>query len=244
MSSSQIAAIQSEPGSQVNERHLDADADECPLPESLRNLLDSSGEGDEAWGAFVAEFTRILLHVVKLMPGTRDERMDAYARILEALRANDYNKLRKYAAVPDSRFTTWLVVVAKRICIDYQRSRFGRADERMSRARLERRATRRQLEDFVAEAGDPESLSAPETELADSRVRECELRNAVESALAQLPPADRLLMRLRFRDGLSSAEIAGVLRQSSSLTVYRRIGRVLATLRLELARRGVDGPLP
>jgi RNA polymerase sigma factor (sigma-70 family) len=244
MSSSQIAVTQNESVSHVKHLPIEIDPDERSLPESVRALLDSSGNSDAAWGAFVAEYTRILLHVVKLMPGDRDERMDAYTRILESLRANDYRKLRGYAVMPHSSFTTWLVVVAKRICIDYNRSKFGRGGEAMSRARLERRATRHRLEDLLTGAGDPEILPLADGEQADTRTRERDLMAAVASVLSSLPPADRLLISLRFKDNLSAAEIARLLREPSALSVYRRIGKLLAKLRSALALRGIDGPLP
>jgi DNA-directed RNA polymerase specialized sigma24 family protein len=44
--------------------------------------------------------------------------MDGYAYVLEALRSDDYRRLRAYAADGRSKFSTWLVVVARRLCLD------------------------------------------------------------------------------------------------------------------------------
>ena len=141
--SSLIAAMRNEAVSSEANESRPAAVTDGQLPHVVRSLLESSPIRDDAWDAFVAEYTHLLLHVSSSVSVTRDERMDAYARILEAIRANDCRRLRGYAAMSHSKFTTWLVVVAKRICIDQHRLKFGRANSTMSLQRIERLKTRR-----------------------------------------------------------------------------------------------------
>lgn len=214
------------------------------LPETLAALLDSRPVSNEVWGAFVSCYTPLLLHVTKSVAGSRDERMDAYAHIIEALRNEDCRRLRGYAATPHSKFTTWLVVVAKRICIDHHRSRFGRSGASPTPGSAKRRATRRKLEELAATALDPETLSIECEHNVDTELLDAEVMTAVSSAVAQLVPEDRLLIALRFRDGLSSPEISRLVPGRSALSVYRRLEKILAGLRANLMHRGIDGWTP
>jgi RNA polymerase sigma factor (sigma-70 family) len=242
--SSQIAAMRNEAVPSDAHESRRGPVTEYPLPPVVRSLLDSSPMRDDAWDAFIAEYTHLLLHVSASVPGTRDDRMDAYTRILEALRANDCRRLRGYAAMSHSKFTTWLVVVAKRICIDQHRLRFGRAGAAMSGQRVERLRTRRQLAELPVGDTDVVELASGDERSVELELRQRELGSAVNAALAELYPADRLLIMLRFRDGLSTPEIARILGGTSPLAVYSRIRKLLAALRSALTSRGFDAPSP
>ena len=54
--------------------------------------------------------------------------MDVFARVCEALREGDLQKLRVYAKQPDhrARFSTWLVTVVRHVTVDWFRHRDGR----------------------------------------------------------------------------------------------------------------------
>src|SRR4029079_5423431 len=55
-----------------------------------------------------------------------------------------------------------------------------------------------------------------------------------------LRPSCRLLLTMRFDDGLSAAEIATILKYPSQFHVYRRINALLADLRSRLEKRGYE----
>ena len=80
---------------------------------------------------------------------------DGYAYLLDRLQADDFARLRAYAADGRARFSTWLVVVAQRLCIDFHRSRYGRIREAQDPGE---RAARRQLHDLVGDVIDIEAL--------------------------------------------------------------------------------------
>jgi DNA-directed RNA polymerase specialized sigma24 family protein len=76
----------------------------------------------------------------------------------------------------------------------------------------------------------------------DGTLREAELHHAVVAALDTLPPQDRLLIRLRFEDGLSVTQIVDVMAFPTVFHVYRALRHVLAGLRSRLESRGItDG---
>jgi RNA polymerase sigma factor for flagellar operon FliA len=93
----------------------------------------------------------------------------------------------------------------------------------------------------------PELLEAqPANERADELVesefarQERDAANqALQAAIGELPPEDRLIMRLRFWDGLSIPEI-GRATGLEQKPIYRRIERTLVTLRKRLEALGVS----
>jgi len=205
----------------------------------LRNANEGT-ERDDAWAAFIAAHSAVVLHACRATARDRDAAMDAYAFVLEALRENGCRRLRAYTPDGRTKFTTWLVVVTRRLALDFARQRYGRSRSDDDAKRAEQ-AARRRLEDLVAEEIDPDQIVGG-SESPDASVRLGELTSAVRSALAALGPADRLLLALRFADERPIKDIARALGFPSVFHVYRRLGVVLDQMRRALARRGVEEP--
>jgi RNA polymerase sigma factor (sigma-70 family) len=197
---------------------------------------------DDAWADFVAAYSRLLLHVTRSVTVDRDAAMDGYAYVLERLRENDCRRLRGYAADGRGKFTTWLVVVTRRLCLDFLRHRYGRSRDEGADVAAER-AARRRLADLVGADADPDQVAAPEDDPAGT-LQVHELRGALDAAVAQLPAADRLLLKLRFDDELSAREIAEVVGLPTPFHVYRRLNAILHVLRDRLRRRGIQDATP
>jgi RNA polymerase sigma factor (sigma-70 family) len=218
------------------------------LPSVVARLLDSNDgpARESAWSAFVASYTRLLLHCARGLGGDHDAAMDRYACILEHLRTDDYRRLRAYVADGRSEFSTWLVVVAQRICFDHRRARYGRlrpgADD--GRAHDEEWAARRRLVDLISADVDLSSIGDGAERDPEDRVRLADLYLALESALASLGPRDRLLVKLRFEDEMSMPDIARDLGLPSRFHAYRRLSRVLVELRRSLESGGVRDAAP
>lgn len=211
------------------------------LPPELSRLLDAadSAAQESAWETFVGAHSRLFLHVARSLERDHDAAMDAYAYVLEQLRQDDLRRLRAYAADGRSKFTTWLVVVIRRLCLDHRRQRYGRADPQPENR--EARAARRRLVDLVGDEIDVDRLAASPQRTPMGELEARELRGALAAALAALEPRDRLLLKLRFEDELPAREIAALMGFPSLFHVYRRLNALLDVLRAGLARRGIEG---
>lgn len=218
------------------------------LPPELHQLLhgsDASGR-DSAWATFVSNRSRLLLYVAHSVAPGHDAAMDAYTYVLEALRQDDYRRLRGYEADGRSTFTTWLVVVARRLCLDFHRRRYGRArgTESAEGAADEQRVARRRLVDLTASAIDLRTLVNEQDLGPDAAVRMEQLHEALDTVLHDLSADDRLLIKLRFEDNLPAPEIATLLNRPSPFHVYRQLNSLYAELRQRLLSRGIESSVP
>jgi RNA polymerase sigma factor (sigma-70 family) len=227
------------------------DSTQPDYPRELSRLLDAraSARADAAWDDFVAIHSPLLLHVTRALTSDRDTAMDAYARVLERLREDDCRRLRAYVPDGRSRFTTWLVTVVRRLCLDWHRENFGRARAEGSDRAREAHERRRRLRTLARDVGIEElndAVDAGTREAADpdEQLRALELHDALEAALATLPPSDQVLLRLRFDDELSAQQIARTLHYPTPFHVYRRINALLAQLRASLKARGIESSVP
>lgn len=217
-------------------------------PTELSRLLGTADVDarQEAWEAFIQHHSRLLMHTARSLGGGYDAVMDRYTRVLDQLRADDFKRLRAYSAQSGTKFTTWLVVVSRRICVDYYRSLYGRqrAIENPGPLGEERANVRRRLADLIAAEVDLDQLSDGTKHDPETTLEQGEVRNAVAAILGTLPNSDRLLLTLRFEDDAPAREIADLMGFPSQFHVYRRLKHVLAHMRLALQRLGIDGPGP
>jgi RNA polymerase sigma factor for flagellar operon FliA len=107
-------------------------------------------------------------------------------------------------------------------------------------ARLPLRVARRTQGDDVLVAM-PSGAPAPDAIAAreEARPRIEDARQALLAELAALAPDDRLVIKLRYMDGLKVVDIAGLM-QTDARRLYRHIEQLLARLRAALAARGID----
>lgn len=214
------------------------------LPPVLIRLLTPGAPpaDDEPWADFVRLHSKLLLHVCRSLGGGHDAAMDRYAHVLEQLRREDYRRLRAFVADGRSEFSTWLVVVAQRLCLDHYRHRYGRARSplRDRPAREDEWRARRRLVDLVSAEIDIGALIDGGAPSPEDEFHSSETHRALESALSRLPVRDRLLVRLRFEDELPMPEVARALGLPSRFHAYRRLTAVLAALRRELERTGEE----
>jgi RNA polymerase sigma factor (sigma-70 family) len=184
-----------------------------------------------------------MLSVARSLGGDHDAVMDRYAYLLDQLRAEDFRKLRAYERPGAGEFTLWLIVVARRLCLDHYRTRYGRprAASVAAGAAGEVRRTRRRLVDLVGEAVDPAAIASRE-EAPDEAVVRAEWLRSLEHALEALEPRDRLLVRLRFAEEMTAKEIGDLMQFPTVFHVYRRLDAVLRVLREALTRAGLDHP--
>jgi RNA polymerase sigma factor (sigma-70 family) len=94
-----------------------------PVLEKLR-----AGDYEGAWSLFMDRHRRLLFAVVRRYVTDPDDVMDVFAHVCDHLRADDLARLKRYSTDDGLRasFSTWLVVVARHLVIDWLRARDGR----------------------------------------------------------------------------------------------------------------------
>jgi RNA polymerase sigma factor (sigma-70 family) len=218
------------------------------LPAALGSLLDAQDDQarESCWANFVHVYSRLILHVTRSDGSRHDTAMDRYAFVLEQLRRDDCRRLRAYVADGRSEFSTWLVVVAQRLCRDHQRHHYGRfrPHDQDSSQPEEDRAARRRLVDLIGADVDLSSLTDRHENDAESAVRRADIQQALASAIARLHQRDRLLIKLRFEDDLPMPEVARNMGFPTRFHAYRRLKEVLGGLRSELERQGIREAAP
>jgi RNA polymerase sigma factor (sigma-70 family) len=212
------------------------------LPPELAALLVASDPGarEAAWTAFVARHSSLLLTVAATVAKNYDARMDGYAHVLEQLREAEFRRLRAYVPDGSTRFTTWLAVVARRLCFDEYRRRYGRdsgAADASASAHV--RTIRRRLADSEGSAEALDALESTDTADPSEGLAHARALGLLDAVLHRLAPEDRLLLKLRFEDGLSARQIAQVTGMPTAFHVYRRVRRLLGLLRRDLGREGL-----
>ncbi len=253
----------------------------------------SSREPWQAWTEFLETYSPIILRTVQAFEREPDSRTDCFLFVCQRLSESQFRRLRRYQPGGRARFTTWLQVVVRNLCLDWHRQEYGRQrvfesvarldplDQevfrevytrglsredcffrlRLARAsltweevdrsleRIQQQLTPRQqwllsarrpkLESLQGEPDGEQEVSQrqvvdprpdPET-LAAMKEQE----DALERALGRLSAPERLLLRLRFDQGLTLLEIARLAELKDPQTTDRRIREILEKLRRELA---------
>lgn len=213
----------------------------APMPASLAQLLaaPAGAPQEDAWARFLADHSDVVLYVARRMGGGHDEVMDRYAWVLEALRRDDFRRLRGYDGRGPGPFPTWLIVVTRRLCLDRHRARYGRSQSEGPGGEAQRQE-RRRLVDLIGDEPALEVVAADPNGAADVGVIRRETLASLERALEALDPEDRLLLRIRYDDAVSVPEMARGLGFGSPFALYRRLDRILKGLRARLTAMGVD----
>lgn len=154
------------------------------LPPELSGLLEAADPAarEAAWKTFVETHSRLLLHTARALGRDYDATMDAYAYLLEQLRRDDFHRLQAYISDGRTKFTTWLVVVARRLCLDRVRQRYGRPHGTGPKSN-ETHGVRRRLVDLFAEELDASDLADPANANPETQLQARELGRALMAAL-------------------------------------------------------------
>ena len=98
------------------------------IPTPLLSLLRARDEVAQngAWSGFLDEYSDILLKTARRASFDHDGALDHYSYMREQLRQDGFRRLRAYQGDSRGKFATWLVVVARRLCVDHHRHTHGR----------------------------------------------------------------------------------------------------------------------
>jgi len=189
-----------------------------------------------AWSAFVEAYTPLLLHAAREFGSAYDEAMDRYTYLLEQLSRDDYHRLRNFEPDGAGRFTTWLVVVARRLLQDHHRARYGRIRRAIPPGSADSASAtmRRNLVEMIGEEISAATIVVGETASPDAATQSAERAEAVRVAVSSLSSRDQLLLKLRYDTELEAGQIAAVLGLPSRFHVYRRLRAVLKVLSTRL----------
>jgi len=88
----------------------------------------AAGQFEAAWDLCITRYRRLIFAAIRHYTTDPDDVMDVFARVCEALREKDFDRLRRYAAQADEsrKFSTWLCAVVHNLTIDWIRQRDGR----------------------------------------------------------------------------------------------------------------------
>lgn len=88
----------------------------------------AEGDSEAAWDLFIDRYRRLIFAVIRRTIEGRDEVLDAFVHVCQALSAHDLARLERYTEgdFRGARFSTWLVTVVRNLTIDWIRHRRGR----------------------------------------------------------------------------------------------------------------------
>ncbi len=106
--------------------------------EQVKRLLRQlrSRDPHEAWSRFLELYSPLLLDVVRLFEREEDAIADCYLFLCEQLCRDNFRRLRRFKQNGLARFSTWLTVVTRNLCLDWHRQQVGRERAFQSIGRL------------------------------------------------------------------------------------------------------------
>ncbi len=189
----------------TEDKHLECEVD----------LVSRAREGNsQAFGNLVARLEKSVYALVFQKVADRDAASDLTQKVfLEAFRS--LAKLRK----PD-KFRSWLYRLAARVC-----SRWLKTEKRHQASRGTGERASEVLDNI------PEAVSLQPSEALEQKERQ----EAVLQALGELPDKYRVVVTLRYLEGMSAAEIARRLDEPEG-SIRSRLFRAHRLLRTKLSR--------
>jgi RNA polymerase sigma factor (sigma-70 family) len=216
---------------------------DAAVPLELGQLLHApdSTIREAAWESLIARHTRLILAAARSLGGAHDVVMGRYAYVLEKLREQDFHRLRAFHVDGGARFSTWLTVTARRLCLDHHRARYGRSRPvRNVDEATALRQVRRQLTDSISVELDTDLVADAMAISADQQAIAAERLAGLTAEIESLSEEDQLLLVLRFHDDLPASRISGMMGFPTQFHVYRRLKQVLGRLRRGLDSRGIE----
>ncbi len=167
------------------------------------------GGENEAWRDFISQYSPLVYYIIqkvlysKTASVARGEIDDLHNDIFVSLMERDGRKLRQYKGKNGCSVSTWIRVISVRATIDYLRKKrdvLSLSDE----------DSRRMVEK------NNHTADTPLQHLEDQ-----EERRLLADIIEELPPKDKLFIRLFYYEGVAPSEIAVILKTTTN-AVYSR----------------------
>jgi RNA polymerase sigma factor (sigma-70 family) len=262
-----------------------------PVEQLLIRL--ASEDWGQAWAEFLEVYSTLIFQVVHHFEIEEDRAGECFLFVCEQLSANGCRRLRRFEPTGPARFSTWLRVVARNLCLDWRRkevgrprvlrsvSRLGVLDRQIAECVYERgmslretllslqachpKLTEEQLADSlqrVRESLSPRQLwllgrrrtkvqslerdsatgdGPVETQIADPEpgpevlAEIAERRSVLARAVSCLDKDERLLLRLRYEEGLTLGQVSRLAGLGNAQRADRRIKEILTRLREDMS---------
>lgn len=177
-----------------------------------------------AWQKFILEYSGFIYRAIIKYTDDYDEKMAVYLHVLEKLRQDRFQRLRRFAF--QAKLSTWLTVVARHLALDFLRARYGR-DFGLKKIHTVSIDGEPDFTRFLADLKTPEAEMAAGERRAQRRQLEAGLRLAME----KLDDRERLAVQMVYFQGMRINEAGRALRLPSA---YKFLARVLRKIRAEL----------
>ncbi len=142
---------------------------------------------------------------------------------------NAYRGLDRFRG--DAQISTWLYTIASRACLRMRRKRKGAPERELS------------LEEFIPGSDGEFRLQIPIDGMSpEAALHNKQLREALDSAIDQLPKKYKMVLVLRDMEGLSAKEV-GTIMGLNERAVKSRLHRARLFVRRQLSARGLGEPL-
>lgn len=80
----------------------------------------------DAWREFLNVYSPVFYQTARASTSNDEDASDCYLHICEQLAKQNFRRLLKFDPEGKASFTTWLRVVARNLCFDWHRKRYGR----------------------------------------------------------------------------------------------------------------------
>lgn len=142
---------------------------------------------------------------------------------------NAYRGLDRFRG--DAQISTWLYTIASRACLRMRRKRKGAPERELS------------LEEFIPTSDGEFRLQIPIDGLSpEAALHNKQLREALDTAINQLPKKYKMVLVLRDMEGVSAKEV-GTIMGLNERAVKSRLHRARLFVRRQLSARGLGEPL-
>jgi len=85
-----------------------------------------SGDPHEAWAEFLEEYSGLVFQVGRHFERDLDRASDCFQFVCEKLSEDHFRRLLRFKPLGPASFSTWLRVVVRNLCLDWQRQEYGR----------------------------------------------------------------------------------------------------------------------